>query len=54
MIALMDQERTRVVQHFSAELVHVAATSLDRWRLLNMSLEAVVADQAQVAVVVRC
>ena len=54
MIALMDQERTRVVEHFPAELAHVAATSLDRWRLLKISLEAVVADQAQVSVVTRC
>ena len=50
----MDQELARTVQHFATELAHVPATSLDRWRLLNMNLEAVVADQAQVTGVVRC
>ena len=54
MSTLMDQELARTVEHFPAELAHVAATALDRWRLLKINLEAVVADQVQVAVVVRC
>ena len=54
MRALMDQEMARTVEHFPAEFAHVAARALDRWRLLKMNLEAVVSDQVQVAVIVRC
>ena len=53
MRVLVDLKLAHVVEHFPAGLAHVAATALDRSRLLKMNLEAVVADQAQVAVV-RC